>query len=65
MKFLPLVWKNLWRRRIRTIFTLACIFIAFLLFGMLMASQSHSRQSSAANRALPMAPNICRCTLLP
>ena len=36
MKFLPLVWKNLWRRRIRTIFTLACIFIAFLLFGMLM-----------------------------
>jgi putative ABC transport system permease protein len=36
MKFLPLVWKNLWRRRIRTLFTLACIFIAFLLFGMLM-----------------------------
>ena len=36
MKFLPLVWKNLWRRKVRTIFTLACIFIAFLLFGMLM-----------------------------
>lgn len=36
MKFLPLVWKNLWRRKIRTIFTLACIFIAFLLFGLLM-----------------------------
>jgi putative ABC transport system permease protein len=36
MKFLPLVWKNLWRRKIRTAFTLACVFIAFLLFGMLM-----------------------------
>jgi putative ABC transport system permease protein len=36
VKLLPLVWKNLWRRKIRTIFTLACVFIAFLLFGMLM-----------------------------
>ena len=36
MKFLPLVWKNLWRRKIRTIFTLACIVIAFVLFGLLM-----------------------------
>jgi putative ABC transport system permease protein len=36
MKFLPLVWKNLWRRKIRTTFTLACVFIAFLLFGLLM-----------------------------
>ena len=36
MKFLPLVWKNLWRRKFRTIFTLLSIFIAFLLFGILM-----------------------------
>ena len=36
MKYLPLIWRNLWRRKIRTIFTLACIFIAFLLFGLLM-----------------------------
>jgi putative ABC transport system permease protein len=36
VKFLPLVWKSVWRRKIRTIFTLACIFIAFLLFGVLM-----------------------------
>jgi putative ABC transport system permease protein len=36
VKFLPLVWKGIWRRKIRTIFTLACIFIAFLLFGLLM-----------------------------
>ena len=36
MKFLPLVWKNIWRRKFRTFFTLACLFIAFLLFGLLM-----------------------------
>ena len=37
MKFLPLVWRNLLRRKVRTIFTLLSIFIAFLLFGFLMA----------------------------
>lgn len=36
MKFLPLIWKNVWRRKIRTIFTLLSIFVAFLLFGVLM-----------------------------
>lgn len=36
MKFLPLVWKNIWRRKFRTIFTLLSIFIAFILFGILM-----------------------------
>ena len=36
MKFIPLVWKNIWRRKFRTSFTLASIFIAFLLFGILM-----------------------------
>ena len=36
MKFLPLVWRNLWRRKIRTTFTLLSIFVAFLLFGLLM-----------------------------
>ena len=36
MKFLPLVWKNIWRRKFRTTFTLLSIFIAFLLFGFLM-----------------------------
>ncbi len=37
MKFFPLVWRNLLRRKIRTIFTLLSIFVAFLLFGILMA----------------------------
>jgi putative ABC transport system permease protein len=36
MKFLPLLWRNLWRKKIRTIFTLLSIFVAFLLFGLLM-----------------------------
>jgi len=36
MKFLPLLWSSLWRKKIRTTFTLLSIFIAFLLFGLLM-----------------------------
>jgi len=36
MKFLPLLWSSLWRKKIRTIFTLLSIFVAFLLFGVLM-----------------------------
>jgi putative ABC transport system permease protein len=36
MKFLPLVWRNVWRRKVRTTFTLLSIFVAFLLFGLLM-----------------------------
>jgi len=35
MKYLPLVWATLWRKKVRTIFTLLSIVIAFLLFGML------------------------------
>jgi len=37
MKFLPLIWRNLLRRKIRAIFTLLSILIAFVLFGILMA----------------------------
>lgn len=37
MKFLPLVWRSLMRRKLRTLFTALSIFIAFLLFGALMA----------------------------
>jgi putative ABC transport system permease protein len=37
MKYLPLVWRNLMRRKVRTIFTVLSIMIAFVLFGGLMA----------------------------
>ncbi len=36
MKFLPLLWSGVWRKKIRTIFTLLSVFVAFLLFGLLM-----------------------------
>ena len=36
MKFLPLLWRNLFRRKFRTIFTVGCIFISFVLFSFLM-----------------------------
>src|SRR5205814_879600 len=36
MKFLPLVWRNLLRRKVRTTFTLLSIFVAFLLYAFLM-----------------------------
>ncbi|MCE2515255.1 MAG: ABC transporter permease, partial [Acidobacteria bacterium] len=37
MKFLPLVWRNLLRRKVRTTFTLLSIMVAFVLFGYLSA----------------------------
>lgn len=35
MKFLPLIWRNLTRKKLRTILTVLSIFVAFLLFGIL------------------------------
>ena len=37
MKFFPLVWRNLLRRKVRTTFTLLSVFVAFVLYGILMA----------------------------
>lgn len=37
MKYFPLLWKSLWRKKVRTIFTIGSLFVAFLLFGVLMA----------------------------
>ena len=36
MKYLPLVWRNLFRRKFRTTFTIGCIFISFVLYAFLM-----------------------------
>ena len=35
MKYFPLIWATLWRKKTRTVFTLLSIVIAFLLFGVL------------------------------
>ncbi|GGF21132.1 membrane protein [Aliidongia dinghuensis] len=40
MKYLPLVWSGLWRKRARTLFTLLSIVVAFLLFGMLQGTNA-------------------------
>lgn len=37
MRYLHIVWRNLLRRKVRTIFTVLSIFVAFVLFGILMA----------------------------
>jgi putative ABC transport system permease protein len=37
MKYLPLVWRNLMRRKTRTLFTVLSIIVAFVLFGVLAA----------------------------
>ena len=40
MKYFPLIWRNLLRRKVRTIFTLGSIFIAFVLYSFLMVVQT-------------------------
>ncbi len=35
MKYLPLIWAGLWRKRARTVLTLLSVAIAFLLFGVM------------------------------
>jgi putative ABC transport system permease protein len=35
MKYLPLIWAGLWRKRARTVLTLLCVVVAFALFGLL------------------------------
>jgi len=40
MKYLPLVWAGLWRKPVRTTFTLLSIMVAFILFGILSGIDS-------------------------
>ena len=35
MKYFPLIWAGLWRKRVRTTLTFLCVVVAFLLFGVL------------------------------
>ena len=43
MRFWPLLWSALRRKRVRTFFTLLSIVIAFLLYGYLAAVRSASQ----------------------
>jgi putative ABC transport system permease protein len=44
MKYFPLLWATLWRKKARTIFTLLSIMVAFLLFGMLQGVNAAFQQ---------------------
>ncbi|WP_206957730.1 ABC transporter permease [Trinickia acidisoli] len=45
MKFIPLIWAMLWRKKVRTSLTLLSILIAFLLFGMLQGVNAAFQQT--------------------
>jgi len=50
MKYFYLVWKSLWRKKIRTTLTILSVFVAFLLFGLLNAlNQAFGGATDLAN----------------
>ncbi len=53
MKYFPLIWAGIWRKRTRTVFTLLSVVVAFLLFGLLQgvdAWLSGAIEGSRVNR---------------
>jgi putative ABC transport system permease protein len=40
MKYLPLLWRSLFRRKVRTVFTLLAVLVAFTLYGFLAAIEA-------------------------
>jgi putative ABC transport system permease protein len=53
MKYLPLIWAGLWRKKLRTIFTFLSIVVAFVLFGVLQgvdAGLAHIRDLQRQDR---------------
>jgi putative ABC transport system permease protein len=53
MRYLPLIWAGLWRKPVRTIFTLLSIIVAFILFGILSgvdAGFAHELEVSRLDR---------------
>jgi len=58
VKFLPLLWAQLFRRKTRTVLTVLSVLVAFLLFGLLEAVQvafESGADSADAKRLLTMA----------
>ena len=57
MKYLPLIWAGLWRKRLRTILTLLSIVVAFVLFGLLQgvdAGLAHISELQRLDRLFTM-----------
>jgi putative ABC transport system permease protein len=53
VKYLPLIWSGLWRKRARTLFTLSSIIVAYILFGILSgidAGFAHGLEVSRLDR---------------
>jgi len=53
MKYLPLLWAGLWRKKLRTVFTFLSIVVAFVLFGVLQgvdAGLAHIRDLQRLDR---------------
>ncbi len=67
MKFLPLLWHSLLRRKVRTLFTLLAILVAFTLYGFLVAIQAVFGMGVelAGNERLVMIHKVSLIQLLP
>jgi putative ABC transport system permease protein len=67
MKYLPLLWRNLTRRKTRTIFTVLSIAVAFVLFGILAALNAAFNQGVelAGNDRLIIQHKVSIIQLLP
>ncbi len=67
MKFLPLLWHSLFRRKVRTIFTLLAVLVAFMLYGFLVAIQAAFGRGVelAGNERLVLIHKVSLIQLLP
>src|SRR5262249_33473296 len=52
VKYLPLIWTALWRRRARTVLTFLSILVAFALFGLLDTVRSTFRDTGKTVREM-------------
>ena len=67
MKYLPLLWRSLFRRKVRTIFTLLAVLVAFTLYGFLVAIGAAFSMGVelAGNERLVMIHQVSLIQLLP
>ena len=67
MKYLPLLWRSLFRRKVRTIFTVLAVLVAFTLFGFLVAIEAAFGMGVelAGNERLVLIHKVSLIQLLP